>query len=172
MDNKAYSVSLLAKNQSVPTNTIRNRKSRGWTDAEIIAGRKERKSKSPAESVPYNDFPEGLNTSNQLSMLRKPEGLLPDSRNTDFYRMAHLHQYLRSSEGEEYFPVMFDELLEICPEDVGPSCRETSERRFARVIWPAIKYHVLFRNLKPAQQKFLEKIDPEYVAQQKSTTGK
>lgn len=161
---QSYSVSQLAKLQSIPADTIRKRKSRGWTDAEIIAGAKIEPAPPQPSAKPLRTFPDGLYSSKQLAALMRPESALTHAGDISFYRDAHYHQYYRDANGEEYFPALYEEMVAIMPDEMYGLTQQQREQHIAK-LWPAMKRHVLFDKLTPAQQQLVAKIDPEYVAE-------
>lgn len=162
---QSYSVSQLAKLQSVPADTIRKRKARGWTDAEIITGTKAKPVSSSQLSGKHpRQFPDGLYSPKQLAALMRPESDLTYGWDIQFYREAHSRQAYREETGEEYFPALYEEMVAIMPDEMNGLTPEHVERHIAK-LWPAMKPHIIFANLTPAQQQLVAKIDPEYVAE-------
>ncbi|MEP9373857.1 hypothetical protein [Mesorhizobium sp. KR1-2] len=161
-----YSVSQLANLQSVPADTIRKRKARGWTDAEIIAGAKAKPAHAQSSGTLPIQFSDGLYSPKQLAALMRPVSSLTHAGDIAFYRDAHFQQGYRDREGEEYFPALYDDMIEP-GDDEDCHLREGVERHIAK-LWPSIRPHVIFANLTPAQQQLVAKIDPEYVANQKT----
>lgn len=158
----------LAKRQAVPADTIRKRRSRGWTDDEIIAGtRTSVSSSSPASKARHSrQFPSGLYSPQQMAMLSRPEPQLNHDPDIDFHREAHLHQSYREHEGEEYMVPLYEEWVELMDGDARliPT-REQYEAYFAR-CWKESRPHIVFQNLSPAQKAMVAKVDPDYVAKQ------
>jgi hypothetical protein len=157
---KTHSVSRLANLQKVQPGTIRKRKARGWSDAEIVAG-----VRTVSNSHGEGRFPPGLYSDRQLALLKRSEHQLTSATDVAFHREAHCQANSRVENNEEYFPALYEDLKpdfpELTPEDV--------ERHIAR-LWPGIRPHVIFHKLKPAEQELLRKIDPQYVAEQSSSS--
>jgi hypothetical protein len=147
----AYTVSRLAKLQQVSQSTIRKRLERGWSDDEIIEGKRAARPpvhlhRSVVEAAIKPTYPSIVSrTASEIA----------------FERMAEDYRKTREETGEEAIFAPLEELNEnVAPHYVTP---EQYERRF-RKLWPQHRPHARFEKLAASQRKLIEKIDPGYVA--------
>lgn len=154
-----YTTSRLAKLRNVSTSAIRKGKERGWTDDEIIEGKRAAPPSSPLHSSGY--------VQKHSPSLQQPRPLTADE--IRFKRMADYYQSQREMYGEEPLPMSYEDMQEH-PEfaSVTP---EKYERKFAR-LWPEHRPHLNFDNASAAHQKLIAKIDPRYVLKIAATRAK
>ncbi|RWA80457.1 hypothetical protein [Mesorhizobium sp.] len=148
-----YTVSRLAKLRGVAPSTIRKRKERGWSDDEIIEGRRSAPTPQRSERAQPHGAP-------QPSPQTAPSRW---ARDISFQRMADRYKAMREDGDPEEVMATYEVLVEEFPEHFSSVTREQYERFFAK-HWPEHRPHVIFANLPPAQQDLIRKIDPAYVA--------
>lgn len=150
-----YTASQLAGKQQVTPTAVRNRRRQGWTDAEIVAGcraltapvrhRRSRSACPPARR--------GLQSAAEIQFMRDRE-----------YCERH-----RIEEGEEYFITTPVEMQQVLAEDFPRFCGEDWLRQAENDFlqhkltrwWRQFKPHVNFLALRPHQQAWILRIDPE-----------
>ncbi|BCM16732.1 hypothetical protein [Mesorhizobium sp. J8] len=143
--NDTYTVFRLAKLQGVAPTTIRKRKERGWSDDEIIEGR--RAALAPQQAL----MPSPRTASSRWA------------RDIAFQRMAERYASMRENGEPEEVIATYECLMEEIPEHFSCVTRQQYERKFAK-LWPQHRPHVIFDKLPIVQQQLIEKIDPDYVA--------
>lgn len=167
---ETFTASRLAKLQSLSSDTIRKRRLRGWSDDQIISGRRTPQPTPVGQSVPHSaKFPAGLYSPYQLAIANSSERDLTHIAEIEFHREAHFRQRFREEEGEEYLIPPYEEFVEIAGDDdwgVLPTPEQYAEH-FAK-FWRGARPHIWFDGLSPAQRAMIEKIDPEYVERQKA----
>ncbi|MEQ1938054.1 hypothetical protein ABMA46_07360 [Mesorhizobium sp. CN5-321] len=169
-----YTTSRLAKLQNVSPGAIRKRRREGWSDDEIIEGKRNSSSLMPLSEkkvtgpvVVSSRFPAGLYTAGQLALLARGEAQLTWIANIQFHRDAHHHQWYREVEGEEYMLPTYEELLEILEEHASRITREGHKCHFLR-WWRTARPHVVYSNLRPDQREMVVEYDPEWAARQEA----
>ncbi len=159
-----YTTSRLAKLQNVSAATIRKRFERGWTDDEIIEGKKAQQVIAPPRPLsPEGSRPAASRNSSPVAYQR-PE--VPRSAaQIEFERVAERFRWEREEYGEEALVCTLEELNnhEL---PLPPITEEQYERYFLK-FWPSHRPHLNFWNARPSHQRLIEKIDPDYVAKQK-----
>ena len=151
---RSFTASQLAAKQGVSPTAIRKRRKQGWTDAEIIAGH--RNKLVPVPSV--------VPVSSAVSILAKqktPKQIL-------FERNREIIEHDRQAYGVEPFIATPHELQEILqdrsPEYRGSAWLAESERRFLKGqlprYWKEYGPHINFTALRPDQQEWVLRIDP------------
>jgi hypothetical protein len=152
----SYTTSRLAKLQKVTASTIRSRHQRGWSDDEIIEGRR---ATSCLPQLTASPKPRRLATSHPKHIQRTN-----DAGRILFLRDAEDCQEHRETEGEEYFPATPKEMGKIDPDHCPPAWVKTAwKAHMTRIFpdwWKRYKPHVRFHNLKPFQQRLVRQIDP------------
>lgn len=98
-----YTTSLLSKLQNVSPDAIRKRRGRGWTDDQIIEGKRvssaPKLTKGATGAVTLaTKFPAGLYTPTQLALLSRSEKQLISASDIMFHRDAHYQQWARLAE--------------------------------------------------------------------------
>ncbi len=163
---KSYSVSELVKFQSIPADTIRKRKRRGWQDAEIIAGTKANKPAQPSPQLGLpahvcqlaSKVPPGLYSQQQLARMVTDDA---------FYWEAVSHQRAREEEGTGgYIASTYEELM-ADPDFMNVLDKDKYMKRYATQIWPQSRPHVVYSMLTPEHKKFFAELDPEWVKKEK-----
>lgn len=157
-----YIASQLAAKQKVTPAAIRKRRMDGWTDAEIIAGfRQAQKPITPPKSH-----------TSPVPAYRPPMS----AAEVLFMRNRETCEHFRREHGVEYFihtPAEFYEALE---EDAvrfcgGPDWISYAEARFLKHKlprwWKEFKPHINFHALKPFQQEWILRIDPDQAGKLK-----
>lgn len=157
---KTYTSSCLAKLQGVVAATIRQRHARGWSDDEIIIGKKLKLGKKGFLESNVFSFT-ATNENHVAKPYAKSELTLREKRYQQMAKEFHRH---REETGEEALPAVLDVLNEMVPIGEERITEEQYERRFIREFWPVMRPHVDFFNAHPFHQKLIEKIDPEYVS--------
>lgn len=152
----AYTTSRLAKLQKLTQNTIRTRYHRGWSDDEIIEGKRARKAFVPIAS-PFHK-------QNVTNAKIKTVGLQPTADKIIYRRNADFCQYFRETHGEEYFVETPKEITKIIPEFYPPELIRKHWKKFMSFKlpkwWKEHKPHIRFEDLKPFQQRLIKQIDP------------
>lgn len=151
---RSFIASQLAAKQGVTPTAIRKRRKQGWTDAEIIAGHREKY--IPASGVvPISGTvptPAKQKTTQQILFERNRESIEND----------------RQKYGVEPFIATPRELQDLVqddfPEHRGPAWLEERERVFLRSklprYWKEYGPHINFAALRPDQQEWVLRIDP------------
>ncbi|TPL76240.1 hypothetical protein FJ941_25535 [Mesorhizobium sp. B2-3-13] len=155
---ESYTASRLAKLQGIDPGSIRQRKQRGWSDDEIIEGR--RFTPPPQQAQHHYQEPR-----HRVSRSRSPSQISPSpwARDIMFQRMAERYKAMREDGDPEEVMATYEFLVEEIPEYFSSVTREQYERHFAK-RWPQHRPHVIFDRLPVVQQELIRKIDPEYVA--------
>lgn len=156
-----FTVSRLAKLQGVMPATIRQRLARGWSDAEIIAGK--RGARFQKKCYPENPkvlvLKDNRNWPNDSYLSREMT-----SEEKKYKELQEECEQHRKRFGEELLPADLDTLNEIA-NSIGQSItRDQYKRHFLRYAWPKMRPHLNFFNASEFHQKLIEEIDPEYVA--------
>nr|WP_295981169.1 hypothetical protein [uncultured Agrobacterium sp.] len=170
---RVYTTSLLSKLQNVSPGAIRKRRREGWTDDEIIEGKrvasvpKPQTIKGAVGAVALaSNFPAGLYTPAQLALLSRCETQLTSASDIEFCRDAHYHQAERESHGNEPMLPTYEEFLEL-GEEFAAITPDSHKRSFLR-RWENLRPHVIYRNLLPHQKAMLAAYDPVWVASQEA----
>lgn len=161
---EVYTTSRLAGLQKVPAATIRKRLERGWSDDEIIEGKRAENVIAPQRPRSSGGSPRAASGTCSRAAYERTEG--PRSAaEIEFQRMAEHFQRHREEFGEEALPATLDELND---HGLPLPCvtEEQYELRF-RKLWPELRPHLHFWNATPFHQKLIEKIAPDYVEKQK-----
>jgi hypothetical protein len=152
----SYTTSRLAKLQKVTASTIRSRHQRGWSDDEIIEGRR------------LTSCAPRLTASQKLrrdaAPQPKPVQRTEDAGRILFLRDAEYCQDHRETMGEEYFLATPKEVAKLFPEFCPPTRVKTAWKVHMTSKfpdwWRRYKPHVHFHELKPFQQRLVRQIDP------------
>ncbi|MBL8572686.1 MAG: hypothetical protein JNM13_03325 [Hyphomicrobiaceae bacterium] len=146
----------LAARQKITPAAIRKRRSDGWTDAEIIAGsRQVQKPIAPPKSRP-----------SPVSAYRPPMS----AAEVLFMRNREACEHYKRETGEEYFVTTPAEFYETLGQDAvrfcgGPEWIQYAEALFLKhklpSWWKEFKPHINFLALKPFQQEWILRIDPD-----------
>lgn len=152
----SYTVSRLAKLQKVTSNTIRMRLHRGWTDDEIIDGKRAAPSVVPSPVASKNPPAQSRKT-----MLVQP---LSSMAQIQFERNAIYCRLVRETDGEEYFLATPKEVGQIIPDFFDPARVRRAWPKFMKLTlpqwWREHKAHIRFDDLKPFQKRLIRQIDP------------
>ncbi|WP_320199893.1 hypothetical protein RMR16_006065 [Agrobacterium sp. rho-13.3] len=155
--NEVYTASRLAKLQGVDGSTIRQRNKRGWTDAEIIRGSREKTSPAKEVShVPTYFSPKAVSPAREISGAER-----------EFRLTAEIYRQQREEDGTEAFIPTYEELKELRAECGMPYTEADYENHF-RSLWPKHRDHVNFDNLSEDQVQLIAFIDPNFVSSWKS----
>lgn len=150
---RSYNASTLALRQGVSPTAIRKRRKQGWTDAEIINGKRETK----ASVVPVTKA---------AGAIQQSAAPLTEAQKS-FWLDRDYCDHVRKHDGEEYFPATPAEIEEILADD--PLCidwedwLQRAEETFLRQLpdwWKRYRPHIRFNALRPHQQAWVLKIDP------------
>ncbi|MEQ1938227.1 hypothetical protein ABMA46_08230 [Mesorhizobium sp. CN5-321] len=167
-----FTASQLAEHFGLTADAIRKRSDRGWTDEEVILGRRvkiiepAKKQKSSGYiPEPSNKFPAGLYDREQLAQLNRGETRLSDIRAIQFHRQAHDQQGYREQFGEEFIMMTYEEMQE--HPELAVITPEQQERHFLR-RWPVYRPHTVYENLTPAQRGFVARVDPEWATKMRA----
>jgi hypothetical protein len=154
--NDTYTVSQLAKRQGVRPSTIRQRFARGWTDDEIIEGKK-------------HDVPVNFEHSPRVSVPRdrthphvQPEHLRP-ARDIMWERRAASVAHSREEYGQEYCLCDYETLAETAMEVGKPLSKEKYDRFFAK-WWAEWKPHLIRKDLPQWAQELIARIEGTTLA--------
>lgn len=148
----------LAAKQKVTPAAIRNRRRLGWTDAEIIAG--SRQAQKPTSLVKWRP--------SSVSAYRAPVS----AAEVQFKRNREACEHHRREYGEEYFISTPAEFYEILEEDAVRFCGGPDWIPYAEAIflknklprwWKEFAPHINFLALKPHQQQWILRIDPDHA---------
>lgn len=168
-----YTTSRLSKLQNVSAGAIRKRRREGWTDDEIIEGKrmvsepqaqKAKEATGPVALTPK--FPAELYSPAQLALLSRSEKQLTSAAEIEFYHDAHCYQSERESGTEPMLP-MYEDFLEPDGKSAGGMTPEGYKRGFLS-RWKNFRHHVIYRNLLPHQKAMLAEYDPAWVACQEA----
>lgn len=167
-----FTASQLAEHFGLTADAIRKRSDRGWTDEEVILGRRvkiiepAKKQKSSGYiPEPSKKFPAGLYDREQLAQLNRGETRLSDIRAIQFHRQAHDQQGYREQFGEEFIMMTYEEMQE--HPELAVITPEQQERHFLR-RWPVYRPHTVYENLTPAQRGFVARVDPEWATKMRA----
>jgi rhodanese-related sulfurtransferase len=151
---RSYTAGQLAKKQGVTAAAVRSRRSRGWTDAEVIAGQR-------SEEVPPQTV--------------RPPAITPPARRVQkstqqilFERNRAIIEHTRREEGVEPFIATPKETQEIFQDDYpdmrGEEWLQRMEKAFEKrklpQYWKEYGPHINFAALRPDQQAWVLRIDP------------
>ncbi|MFC6446616.1 hypothetical protein [Shinella zoogloeoides] len=169
-----YTTSRLSKLQNVSPDAIRKRRCQGWTDDEIIEGKRTSSVPKPhvtkgatgAVGPASSKFPAGLYTPAQLALLSRSEKQLTSASDIMFHRDAHYQQWERSTNGTEHMLPTYEEFLEL-GEEFAVMTPESHKRGFLS-RWGNLRPHVIYGNLLPHQKAMLAEYDPAWVACQEA----
>jgi hypothetical protein len=155
--NDTYTVSQLAKRQGVRPSTIRQRFARGWTDDEIIEGKK-------------HDVPVNFEPNHRVSAPRdhkhphvQPEHLRP-ARDIMWERRAASVAHHRETEGQEYCLCDYETLAEAAAEVGAPISKEGYELKFAK-WWVEYEPHLIRKDLPEWAQELIARIEGTTLAE-------
>lgn len=157
----SFTASQLAKKQSVTPACIRRRRTKGWTDAEIIAGSRK--------------APNSLQPSSKKDVAYIPQQPAKSAKEINFERCRDACQHYREENGCEKFIATPAEMQEIFSDDFpayrGHEWLESAEARFMRSKFPRwlsnFKPHLIPHKLTPDQQERIRQIDPNYAPENK-----
>lgn len=165
-----YTVSRLAKLRRVSASTIRKRRQRGWTDDEIIEGKRHHdagvQSNAPAKREGTLSLQAASGRERELAFARKAH-YARSAKGKAFWEMALSYEQHRNlyPDVEEAFPAPLEVLNELLSGDHGWYIKpEDYERKF-RKFWPEHRPHVNFDKLPRSQKELIADIDPVYVAE-------
>lgn len=155
--NRNYTASELALKQHVSASAIRSRRKHGWSDSEIISGKRAGLKKLQGESVVVKK--NGHHTPHTAQPMSGAEIM--------FERLRRSCKHHRETEGEEHFILTPVEMLEIndgrfldlCSEESLEADEDLFLRGRLRVWWADYKPHVLFDELKPFQQDWVRRLE-------------
>lgn len=159
-----YTTSRLAKLRGVSPATIRKRRERGWSDDEIIEGRRHREkavASVPAKTEAATPHTAMTGRESELELLRRIESTR-SAREKAHLQMALSYEQHRRIEGEEAFPAP----LEVLNEGLAGLGLVVSPEQYERKIrkwWPEHRPHVDFGKLPLSQKTLIAVIDPDYV---------
>ncbi|MCC1480013.1 hypothetical protein [Roseibaca sp. Y0-43] len=150
---RSYSAAQLAARQGVSATAIRKRRKQGWTDVEIIAGK--RSSGLAAKATKIRQHPKAASRSGSAAEMLFRE------------RREYCEQH-RAQHGFEYFiltPAEFQaEVAEDFPAFRGEAWLRKAEGCFLRSKlpnwWKQYRPHINFAALRPDQQEWVLRIDP------------
>jgi hypothetical protein len=163
-----FTASQLAEHFGLTTDAIRKRGDCGWTDDEIILGRRA-KTIEPVQKPkssgyipePSTKFPAGLYDRDQLAQLSRSEARLSDLRAIQFHRQAHDQQGYREQYGAEFIMMTYEEMQQ--HPELAMITPVQQERHFLK-HWPTHRPHTVYENLTPAQRSFVARVDPTWAA--------
>ncbi|WP_320198283.1 hypothetical protein RMR16_010475 [Agrobacterium sp. rho-13.3] len=143
---KSYTTSQLAAIHGRPADTIRKwRSARGWSDAEIVQGFRD-------TTIPLGRYKSSVHpVSRELTCKER-----------EFKAEAESYRLHRELDGSEALPADYAVIVDLCDGVCAPPTPEQYERKF-RSVWPRHRPHVNYDNASEAQQKLINKIDPDYV---------
>lgn len=168
-----FTTSILAKLHGVTTSTIRKRYERGWSDEEIIAGKRgvalvasqTKTASQPVSKLPPPTrgilFPVGLYDPLTEANLNRVRSCLKDNAQRKFYDAAHDAQEHRNAYGAECMLATYEEQLDIDPIFQSVT-RQQHKAHFLR-WWATYRYHIHYPSLTPDQKRMVEDFDPEWV---------
>ena len=164
---ETFTASRLAKIQKVAQSTIRQRRRRGWSDDEIIMGKRGTFSLAKPCAVKKDPF-HSSNGIPKVNPCSKGTMASKSAAQIAFEREAELFAYCREANGEENLPAPYYVLNEECADLPGfqPITAEEEKGRFIK-LWPQYRPHLIFENADPHHQRLIEEIDPEYVKRQR-----
>jgi hypothetical protein len=145
-----YTASQLAKQQGVSPSTIRKHLERGWTDDEIIEGKRHR----PPVTIEHSP-PVSVQRARKHQHLRPAHSKMPPD--TPWQRNASYAAWYREQGGEEYCLADFETLKE------DGVTRAGYEWKFAK-WWPQWKPHVIQKDLPEWAQELIAKIEGTTLA--------
>ena len=148
-----YTTSRVAALQTVAAGTIRKRKERGWTDDEIIEGRRSKTSKTASTASRQKCV---------WGSAYEPERVISE-REKKFEELARAYAEHRQLYGEEAMMAPIEVLNDCLPENCSKATEQGYEQVFRR-IWPDHRHHVNFSNLPQSQRELIKKIDPDFYA--------
>ena len=151
---RSYTASQLAAKQGVSPAAIRKRRRQGWTDGEIIAGERA----ALVAVVP----------SKRVSAPAKSAAPPLTLAQVLFQRNRDYCEFIRHTEGHEYFictpaefqEIMADDLPTIRSDEWLRSCEENFLHCKLPQWWKQYSPHVRFHALQPHQQSWVLRIDP------------
>lgn len=161
---EVFTTSRLAKLQGVDASTIRQRRARGWSDAEIIAGARLASFAIKRDECPPPPPPHTISrrpeTETRVPMQSRP------IQDIQFERMASYFAHCREHDGEEALPAPPYAFNEDLPE----AWHITDEQWMFRFKkdWPQYRPHLIFERAEPYHQRAIELIDPEYVKRERA----
>ncbi len=151
---RSYTAGQLAKKQGVTAAAIRSRRSRGWTDAEVISG--QRSAKAPQQTV------------GSTAITPPAHRVQKSARQIMFERNSAFIEHSRREDGVEPFIATPKELQEILEGDFpymrGEQLLHRMENAFEKrrlpQYWKEHGPHINFAALRPDQQAWVLRIDP------------
>lgn len=160
-----YTTSQLAKKQKITPTAIRNRRSHGWTDAEIISGHRLDQQPVIAPKSKLSPVPAHCHTMSWDEIQFKTNREICEAYRLDY--------------GEEYFIATPVEVYEVFSDsyyfsDKPDWVSQTEESFLLRKLpkwWRKFKPHVNFLALKPHQQEWILWIDPDQASKLKNMTS-
>ncbi|MCD7110434.1 hypothetical protein LRX75_15450 [Rhizobium sp. DKSPLA3] len=149
-----YTSSRIAKLQKVSASTIRKRAERGWTDDEIIEGKR-------ASSKPVAGAVTPMKVSPEIHPVQFVANISTSAAEIAFQREAARFQAHREMyDGEEAVMAPYEDVIAF-DERLRDLPLEKYERRFAK-FWPSYRPHVIFDAIAESQRQIVSRIDPEY----------
>jgi hypothetical protein len=149
-----YTTSRLAKLQKVTQNAVRTRHLRGWSDDEIIEGKRNLQ-RFEADTV---------RRQKSVSAFRVSPNVPKTAAAILFERDRESCQTTRETEGGEYFLMTPKEFGKLEPKHFPPSRVKSSWKFFMQEKlpkwWIQYKPHIVFDRLKPFKKKLIRQIDP------------
>lgn len=143
-----FTASRLAKIQGVQVSTIRKRLKRGWTDQEVIVGKR-------------NERPHRVQAF--VGRVRHQSTTPTSAKTFQFARDAEIFQQQRETENCEPFLASLDELNKDLPFGTSPITRSQYMRKLAAYWFTTLRYHVFFDRLLPEQQALVAEVDPKFA---------
>lgn len=157
----SYTVSRLAKLRKVSQGTIRKRRERGWTDDEIIEGKRR---PAPVVLHPSHHAPRRHYLPEHEAPARR-QSSMPRAADVLFERNRRYVQWYREEFGEELCWDDYETARKFCAEEPGAFLltQEMFERRWLN-LWKEHGPHMMFERLPQWAQELIEKIDPAGAA--------
>ena len=173
--NEVFTTSRLAKSQGVKAGAIRTRRNRGWSDAEIIMGKRQEKIPAAASASskptwkPHNDYcpPVKLKTAREIQFERDRQSVLSAREECGGIDYLHLTPTEMLAEFQEFADKgnLKSKLTLAKPH---AELLETLTEFFVKAWRSTYRPHVELERLEPKQRLYIEQVDPEWVAKQKS----
>ena len=161
---EVFTASRIAKLQGVSASAIRHRLTRGWSDAQIIAGTRSSPPRTSDKQVPPAP------STHLVELRAKSVTIVPlrsrSTRDIQFERMAEYMALCRERDGEEALPAPHY----VVNEDIPEAWHVTEEQwmAFFKRVWPEYRPHIIFERADPYHQQAIELIDPEYVKRERA----
>lgn len=160
-----FTASQIAEHFGLTTDAVRKRSERGWSDDEIIEGKRRREVATvgdPATRKPAASCTPMTGREREVELLLKKENA-PTAKEKAYWDMALSYEQHRRIDGEEAFPAPLEVLNEGIA-DLGLIVTPEQYERKIRKWWPEHRPHVDFGRLPLSQKELIAVIDPEYVA--------